>query len=596
MNAGTQLLDALPVATYTTDRDGFLTYFNEAAAELWGHRPEIGVAQWCGAWRLYWPNGKPMRHEDCPMATALRTGEEIRGIEAVAERPDGTRVPFMPYPTVLRDDQGNVTGAINVLVNLNDRTKSDIEIARLAAIVSSSEDAIISKTLEGIVTSWNAGATRIFGYEPEEMIGQPILRIIPPEHQQEEVEILSKLRRGERIEHFDTIRLTKDGRRVNISLTVSPVRDRHGNIVGASKVARDITERKRAEELQKLLFDELNHRVKNSLATVQAIATQSLRRSANPKDFVTSFSGRVQALARAHDLLVEARMRGSAISDIIREQVLFGASDPGRIHVSGPTVMLNAKSSVQVALVLHELSTNARKYGALKADGGHLSITWQVQSRPEPKFHLVWHESGVPNVTAPETRGFGTTLIERSLEAHGGTARIEYHAGGLVCTITLPLQASEDNNWLRRAEQETVVHEETDTMQLKGKRIFVVEDEPLVAMELETLLEEAGCHVVGPVGTVREAETLIESAPIDAAILDVNIEGRPVESIAAAALRKGIPFLFATGYGQEGIPKAFAGTKVIAKPFDTHRLLEDLAALLEKDQDAKVVKLRSQPR
>src|SRR5690606_16518016 len=133
------------------------------------------------------------------------------------------------------------------------------------------------KTLDGRVTSWNAGAQRIFGYTAEEMIGQSVLRLIPPELRSEEEDMLSRLKNGERIEHFDTIRVTKDGRRIHVSLTVSPLRDRSGQIVGASKIARDVTERKQAEDMQRLLFNELNHRVKNMLAAIQAIASQSLR-------------------------------------------------------------------------------------------------------------------------------------------------------------------------------------------------------------------------------------------------------------------------------------------------------------------------------
>ena len=168
------------------------------------------------------------------------------------------------------------------------------------------------------------------------MIGQPILRIIPPELHDEEVEILARLRRGERIEHFDTVRLAKDGRRVDISLAVSPIRDSSGRVTGASKVARDVTERKEAEKLQRLLVDELNHRVKNTLATVQAIASHSLRRARNSEDFVSSFTGRVQALARAHHLLTERTWRGADVADLVREQVVLGVVESNRVAFSGP--------------------------------------------------------------------------------------------------------------------------------------------------------------------------------------------------------------------------------------------------------------------
>ena len=252
---GDQLLEALPVAIYTTDAEGRITFFNEAAAAFWGHRPTLGSDQWCGSWRLFWPDGRPLPHDQCPMALTLKEGRPIRGVEAIAERPDGTRVSFMPYPTPLHDESGRLIGAINLLVDLTDQNKRELDSAQLAAIVASSDDAIVSKTLQGRVVSWNAGAARIFGYDASEMIGQPILRLIPPELQGQEAEILAKLKRGEHIDHYETVRVAKDGRRLDVSLTVSPVRDKFGNIVGASKVARDVTERKQAERFQRLLIE-----------------------------------------------------------------------------------------------------------------------------------------------------------------------------------------------------------------------------------------------------------------------------------------------------------------------------------------------------
>ena len=407
MLLGSDLLQALPVAVYATDAEGRIIFYNEAAAELWGHRPELGTDQWCGSWRLYWPDGRPMLHDECPMAVTLKEGREVRGAEAVAERPDGTRINFAPYPSLLRDEQGRVTGAINLLIDLTDRKRRELESARLAAIVSSSDDAIVSKTLDGRITTWNAGAARIFGYSAEEMIGEPITRIIPPELHREEADILMRLRRGERIEHYDTVRVAKDGRRVNISLTVSPLLDSAGNVVGASKVARDITERKQSQELQELLLEELNHRVKNTLATIQAIAGQSLRRAKTPEEFVSSFNGRVQALSRAHDLLVEGKMKGAAIADIVREQVLLGVTPDERIASSGPVVFLEARAAVQLALVLHELATNARKYGALSVRTGRLSIVWSVEEYPRHELHVEWKELGFRRSGPPRRTDLG---------------------------------------------------------------------------------------------------------------------------------------------------------------------------------------------
>jgi PAS domain S-box-containing protein len=585
MIAGTDLLAALPVAVYTTDAEGRITFYNEAAAELWGHRPEIGTSQWCGSWRLFWPDGRPLPHDECPMAVTLKEQRLVRGVEAIAERPDGTRVPFTPYPTLLRNEAGEVTGAINLLVNTAERKHAEIESARLAAIIASSDDAIISKNLDGRITSWNAGATRIFGYEADEMIGQSITRIIPLDLLKEEENILSKLVRGERIDHFDTLRVTKDGRIINVSLTVSPLRDKAGIIVGASKVARDVTERKRSEELQSLLFGELNHRVKNTLATIQAIASQSLRRSSSPEVFVTSFNGRIQALARAHDLLVQGKMKGADVTEIVREQVVLGAAGGTRITFSGPSVMLDSKAAVQLALVLHELATNARKHGALSVPAGKLDIAWTMERRNGPKLLIRWQESGVEHLTAPTTHGFGTTLIERTLLANGGSAAIVYGGDGVACEISLPLvEELEQIDSLQRGASASdgkprLVGAADSQVNLRGKRILLIEDEPLIALETGSQLASAGCEVLGPAATLETARRLIATMPLDAAVVDANLAGQPVDELAATLTQRGIPFVFATGYGREGLPLGYRGAPALFKPFSASQLFLELDAL-----------------
>jgi PAS domain S-box-containing protein len=163
-----------------------------------------------------------------------------------------------------------------MLVDISARKRADADAQRLASIFESSDDAIISKDLDGIISSWNRGAERIFGYTAEEVIGKPVTILIPEERMSEEPEILDRIRHGKRIDHYDTVRRRKDGSLIDISLTISPLKDADGRIIGASKIARDITERKRAQEQQKLLVNEMQHRIKNSLATVQAIATQTL--------------------------------------------------------------------------------------------------------------------------------------------------------------------------------------------------------------------------------------------------------------------------------------------------------------------------------
>lgn len=203
------LVDALPAAIYATDRTGRITYFNEAAAELWGCRPELGETEWCGSWKLFWPDGRALPHAECPMAVAVREQRSVRGKEAVAVRPDGSRVPIVPFPTPIYDASSMFIGAVNMVIDISDRKQAEAATLRLASIVESSDDAILSTNLNGIITSWNGGAERIFGYAAEEIVGESIRTLVPADRQTEEDEIVDRIRWGQRIEQYETKRLCK---------------------------------------------------------------------------------------------------------------------------------------------------------------------------------------------------------------------------------------------------------------------------------------------------------------------------------------------------------------------------------------------------
>ncbi len=243
------MLDTLSVGAYLCDREGLITYFNRHAQQLWGRAPALNnpIDRFCGSLRLFDAQGAPISHDRCWMALALANGRQYNGQEIIIERDDGSRATVLAHANPLRDESGEIVGAVNLLVDITDRRRADNAHALLAAIVESSDDAIFSKTLEGQITSWNGGAERLFGYSAAEAIGRSIMMIVPADRTDEERSLLARIRQGQRVQHSETVRVAKDGRRIDVSVTVSPVRDVKGCIIGASAVNRDITNRKRAE-------------------------------------------------------------------------------------------------------------------------------------------------------------------------------------------------------------------------------------------------------------------------------------------------------------------------------------------------------------
>jgi PAS domain S-box-containing protein len=307
--------------------------------------------------------------------------------------------------------------------------------AWLSAIVTSSDDAIVSKTLDGVITSWNNTAERLFGYTAAEAVGRHINMLAAPGRESEMPMILERLRRGERIDHYETVRRRKDGSTVDVSLTISPIRDAGGIIVGASKIARDISEGKQWDRQRELLLRELNHRVKNTLAVVQSVARNTARHAITLEEFLDRFEGRLRALAGANDLLITRNWHGAMLKDIARA-ALHGYPENG-VQLLLPTVQLGASFVFSLVLALHELASNAAKYGALSAAGGRVVLQGQVV---DGDLRLVWREQGGPEVRAPGHRGFGITLLANVMtHQHGGRVDLDWRPEGLVCTLILPL-------------------------------------------------------------------------------------------------------------------------------------------------------------
>jgi PAS domain S-box-containing protein len=346
----------------------------------------------------------------------------------------GQLIPVLYNIFPVRDSTSAITAYGTVTRNLTDSKSAEQRLRSLASIVESSDDAIVSKSLDGIIANWNKGAERIFGYTSEDAIGQPITIVIPADRRSEEREILTRIRRGERIDHFETIRQRKDGGLIVVSLTVSPVKDDDGKIVGAAKIARDITEQKRNQELISTLAREAEHRSKNLLATVQA--TVRLSQSETPDGLKRAIEGRIQSLANVHSLFVKTRWIGADLSTIATQELApYSEKNQRRVRIDGPPVFLEPDLAQAIAISLHELATNAAKYGALAVPNGQVELKWSHDA--DGRLHLRWTESGGPKAQEPTRKGFGGRIIEQMIAQRSGKMNFDWRADGLVCEITL---------------------------------------------------------------------------------------------------------------------------------------------------------------
>jgi len=318
------LLNALPAALYTTDSRGRVNYYNDAAAALWGERPPLGGMEWCGSFKLLWPDGTPLPHDQSPMALAVGENRPFRAVEGATERRDGSRVPWLAYPTPLHDKDGQIVGAVNMLV--------------------------------------------------------------------------------------------------------------------------DISERKLIEEQQSLMVRELHHRVKNTLATVQAIMGSTARSAETIEEFKTALIARIGSLARTHRLLTDDGPTVSFADLLQNELDAFDDGSEGRITLSGPPVVLSSQLAVSLGMAVHELTTNAAKFGALSDYGGKVDVTWSVTINETGRtLDFDWIESNGPAVSEPLRHGFGSRLLDFVLPGQiQAKATIDYRAEGVRIHCTVPLPAEEE--------------------------------------------------------------------------------------------------------------------------------------------------------
>ncbi|MCJ1959186.1 response regulator [Novosphingobium mangrovi (ex Hu et al. 2023)] len=500
----------------------------------------------------------------------------------------------------------------------NQRDELGAALGRLRAYGDNSLLATLEVDANLRILNWFKGAERTIGYHAQDMIGlrlqdAPFLLDEDRASVQDAIRALLASEGGRAVQDHRFRRADGARREGEWYATALPRSNgSHGSIM-LSMI--DVTERRRAERTQRLLIGELNHRVKNTLATVQAICSQGFRHARSPEDFQEAFTGRIQALSRAHSLLSATTWDSASLRHLIADQVAIGAIGEDRLRLSGPDIDLPPELALRFSLILHELATNAHKYGALSNETGTVSLSW---TREGEWISLCWQEAGGPPVVKPERRGFGSSLIEGSLAADGARIHADYAPEGVRWDLMVPLitgsecapcdepetaaladvPASDAKVCAEEAPAPAHVHTSTPPEplpvpapqsepaqtaalpSLDNLRILIVEDEPLVAMELAMEIEDNGGIAIGPASSCEQAIGIIEQAHPDLALLDGNLNGERIDPVADALAAQDTPFAFVSGYDRQHLPANHGHRPMLAKPFlgrEVHAVIAELA-------------------
>ncbi|MBT3069647.1 PAS domain S-box protein [Rhodomicrobium sp. Az07] len=461
---------------------------------------------------------------------------------------------------------------------------------RLRAIVDTAVDAIIVIDEKGEIQSINPSGARIFGYSQEELVGKNIALLMPEQDATLHNDyILKYLKTGQAKimgSGRELLHRRKDGTVFNADLAIAEWR-----VAGQryfTGTIRDITERKRHEEEVQLLLREVNHRSKNMLALVQAIARQTV--STNPEDFLERFEERVRALAAAQDLLVKSEWKGVVLTELIRSQLAHFRDAIGeRISLDGPPLFISAPAAQTLAMALHELATNAGKYGALSSSAGTIHVSWSVgwnASEEADSFELEWREANGPAVNIRAREGFGSTVLgpmtEMSLDAQ---VQFDFEPTGVIWRLNCPLK-----NLVEGKSSPASVPTKLPPASPQSGRgcVLVVEDEALVALEIGHALREARFEVLGPARCVAQALELLKVSRCGAAVLDINLGSETSETVALELNRRGIPFVIVSGYSLDQLPPAFEGVPALVKPLHPDVLKTELLRLMAENSSGPI--------
>lgn len=460
------------------------------------------------------------------------------------------------------------------------RDRAESAERRFDAAMNAISDAFYALDADWRLVVFNPAAEQYFGFSAAEVLGRNLWDVFPQGREGRYGDLCRKAKEAGVRSTLVMPSALRPGRSVEI--TFAPWDD------GVCIAITDITDRREKEAQVGQLMREVNHRSKNLLAVVQAVARQTAAKS--PRDFVSSFEQRLLALAKAQDLLIQGEWRHVMLDDLVRAELgAFAALIGRRIILSGSEIAVTPAAAQALGMAFHELATNAAKYGALSNDVGAVTITWRLEMAKDGvrQVHIEWREVGGPTVTAPASKGFGSTVIGPMVRSGlGAEVDVDFDPAGVTWRMTGEASRIADLGARPAPAKAPLPVTTAPSPDATRGRILIVEDEPLVSMELAEALESAGFTVLGPASSNADALALMAEQSCDGAVLDVNLGRETSEPLARKLAADGVPFVTLTGYAPDQLAAPFQNSPRLTKPVRTEILVVELAACMAQRRES----------
>lgn len=519
-----------------------------------------------------------------------RLGERNLDTEFRYQTDDGRQLMLVARAEVFKDHKGRPKRLTGVNVDVTSLRGAEAERDRANSLLQTFFDtlpgAAYAKDTEGRTLMGNPLYAAAVGRDPLGFLGKTDLEMQPDKALAQTIMENDRRVMAEGVtQEIEEDLVLPDGRLTHWLSIKTPFREPDGGIRGIVGVSLDVTERRRAEERLRLLAYEVDHRAKNLLAVVQSVVR--LTEVEDVAAFKVAVGGRIQALARAHSLLAASRWEGVTIGRLVEEELMpFASDDDDRIFAAGPSLMLQPGAAQAIAMALHELATNAAKYGALSTEQGRVSLSWRaLQHDPEARLEVVWSETDGPPVTLPTRAGFGSAVIAGSIRQQlGGEVTFDWKPDGIVCRISVPFERLDLRHNHHATAKALRRRSAKGAASLSGKRVLIVEDEALIALMLAEAVSDLGCEIAGSASTPEDSLEFLRCGGVDLAIVDLNLAGRSSAGVAGALRALGIPFVYCTGYADRlaEMPEAVGGEEVVTKPAAVHDLADALLRAIDR--------------